>query len=147
MRAFVFHREFAPPLERDPRSVCRSSAGSSRSTTTRERADARRCGRVRGRAGGRVAERDFGPRSADDLYILYTGGTTGMPKGVMWRAEDIFFGAFGGGNLGDAPITEPEQITESLRPRAGARLPACPFMHGTAHWMAFGDALHRAAPS
>ena len=40
-------------------------------------------------------ERGFEPRSADDLYILYTGGTTGMPKGVMWRAEDVFFGALG----------------------------------------------------
>src|SRR5699024_1211794 len=36
------------------------------------------------------AERDFGPRSADDLYLLYTGGTTGKPKGVMWRHEDIW---------------------------------------------------------
>src|SRR5512143_1006805 len=34
--------------------------------------------------------------SPDDLYILYTGGTTGMPKGVLWRQEDIFFGALGG---------------------------------------------------
>jgi fatty-acyl-CoA synthase len=81
--------------------------------------------------------RDFAPRSADDLYILYTGGTTGMPKGVMWRAEDIFFGAFGGGNLGDVPIATPEDIGESLEPHRRG-LPACPFMHGTAHWMAFG---------
>ena len=55
----------------------------------------------------------------------------------MWRAEDIFFGAFGGGNLGDAPITTPEQVVDSFDlHRRG--LPACPFMHGTAHWMAFG---------
>jgi fatty-acyl-CoA synthase len=59
-----------------------------------------------------------------------------MPKGVMWRAEDIFFGAFGGGNLGDAPISAPEQVVDTFDlHRRG--LPACPFMHGTAHWMAF----------
>ncbi len=37
-------------------------------------------------------------RSADDLYCVYTGGTTGMPKGVLWRHEDIFFAAMGGGD-------------------------------------------------
>ncbi|MGH7291116.1 MAG: AMP-binding protein, partial [Myxococcota bacterium] len=41
--------------------------------------------------------RDFAPRSGDDLYVLYTGGTTGLPKGVVWRQEDIFFAAVGGG--------------------------------------------------
>ena len=44
------------------------------------------------------AERDFAGRSGDDLYIAYTGGTTGMPKGVVWRHEDIFFAAMGGGD-------------------------------------------------
>ncbi|MEX0949701.1 MAG: acyl-CoA synthetase [Acidimicrobiia bacterium] len=81
--------------------------------------------------------RDFGPRSADDLYILYTGGTTGMPKGVMWRHEDIFFAALGGGGLGN-PISAPEEISERARGGFTRCLPACPFMHGTAHWLAFG---------
>ena len=81
-------------------------------------------------------DRDFAPRSPDDLYILYTGGTTGMPKGVMWRHEDIFFGAFGGGGL-DAPITTPDEIADRARAGGLRCLPACPFMHGTAHWMAF----------
>src|SRR5215470_17678295 len=41
-------------------------------------------------------ERDFGPRSADDVYMIYTGGTTGQPKGVMWRHEDIWRTLAGG---------------------------------------------------
>ena len=73
-------------------------------------------------------------RSGDDRYILYTGGTTGPPKGVVWRHEDIFFAALGGG--GDPPITSPEELGERA-PRGRTRmLPACPFMHGSAHWMA-----------
>ena len=41
-------------------------------------------------------ERDFGERSEDDIYLLYTGGTTGFPKGVMWRHEDVYRVLFGG---------------------------------------------------
>ncbi|HUI49404.1 MAG TPA: acyl-CoA synthetase [Acidimicrobiia bacterium] len=83
------------------------------------------------------AERDFPPRSADDLYLLYTGGTTGMPKGVMWRHVDLFFGAMAGAGGGGAPIRTPEEIAERCRESRTKCVPICPFMHGTAHWMAF----------
>ena len=56
-----------------------------------------------------VPRTDFPTRSGDDLYILYTGGTTGMPKGVMWRQEDMFFATLGGGNPGGEPLTDPER--------------------------------------
>jgi acyl-CoA synthetase (AMP-forming)/AMP-acid ligase II len=83
------------------------------------------------------AANDFPPRSADDLYILYTGGTTGMPKGVMWRHEDIFSAALGGaGTLTGVPIVTPEQLAPLAVNGRIRGLPACPFMHGTAHWMA-----------
>ena len=74
--------------------------------------------------------RDLSP---DDLYILYTGGTTGMPKGVLWRQEDIFRAAMGGPA---PPATLEEAVT---RAKAGGvrSLPAPPFMHGAAHWVAF----------
>ena len=83
--------------------------------------------------------RDFATRSADDLYCVYTGGTTGMPKGVVWRHEDIFFAAMGGGDalaLGNV-IGSPEELaTRVMRPGMTA-LPCPPFMHSSAHWLAF----------
>ncbi|MCW5829827.1 MAG: acyl-CoA synthetase [Deltaproteobacteria bacterium] len=77
--------------------------------------------------------------SPDDLYILYTGGTTGMPKGVMWRQEDIFFAAMGGtlptGQRIES-IAQMVQLAKGLGPMLRA-LPAPPFMHGASHWVAF----------
>src|SRR5689334_16821553 len=66
--------------------------------------------------------RDFGPRSPDDRYVLYTGGTTGRPKGVVWRQEDMFFGGLGSGNPGGPPITAPEEIRASVLDNPAQRL-------------------------
>ncbi len=75
--------------------------------------------------------------SPDDLYILYTGGTTGMPKGVLWRQGDIFPAALGGRDLsGNEWATLDDLVAVALD--GGAKLvPAAPFMHGAAHWLAF----------
>jgi acyl-CoA synthetase (AMP-forming)/AMP-acid ligase II len=80
--------------------------------------------------------------SADDLYILYTGGTTGMPKGVLWRQEDIFFGALGGQPLGGEKFASVDALVEAAKQGTLRALPAPPFMHGAAHWMAF-NCLHQ----
>ena len=77
------------------------------------------------------------PRSPDDLYILYTGGTTGMPKGVMWRQEDIFFAAMGGGGWGAAPIATAVELAGRIGTDEAARIPmlvVAPLMHGNAQW-------------
>ena len=84
-------------------------------------------------------------RSNDDLLILYTGGTTGMPKGVMWRMEDLFFVLGGGGNffLGTPPCDRPEQAAERVLAAIASGDPAsapltniaaAPLMHGTAQF-------------
>ena len=80
-------------------------------------------------------------RSGDDRYLLYTGGTTGLPKGVVWRHEDLLFAALGGGNPGGDPVTAPEQVVERARDGRTRCLPASPFTHGTAHWMALSTLL------
>lgn len=83
---------------------------------------------------GQSDARDFGPRSNDDLFIVYTGGTTGMPKGVMWRHEDLFFAALQGGSPGGEPVESVEQLVEQAVEGWYARtmLPCAPFIHGSA---------------
>ena len=80
-------------------------------------------------------------RSNDDLYLLYTGGTTGMPKGVMWRHEDLFFGVIGGAGVprrGIRRLDDPTDIGSWARKGTGVdrRLPLAPLMHGLAQWTA-----------
>ena len=100
-------------------------------------------------AGGAVAyedalasvpdDRRTGRRSPDDLYILYTGGTTGMPKGVVWRHEDIFFAAMGGNGFGAGPVRSPAEVVERVAAE-DARMVAmvtAPMMHGAAQWVTF----------
>ncbi|MGH9274651.1 MAG: AMP-binding protein, partial [Acidimicrobiales bacterium] len=67
--------------------------------------------------------------SPDDLYILYTGGTTGLPKGVLWRQADFLAAC-----LGIAETTD--ELVEAATTGSLRALPAPPFMHGAAHWNA-----------
>ena len=85
-----------------------------------------------------VTDRQFHALSPDDLYVLYTGGTTGMPKGVLWRQADIFVGAMGGRRLDTGEEWASLDELADNAANGGTRLmPAPPFMHGAAHWMAF----------
>jgi acyl-CoA synthetase (AMP-forming)/AMP-acid ligase II len=73
----------------------------------------------------------------DDLYILYTGGTTGMPKGVLWRQGDIYPAALGGRQLATGEEwPDLAAVAANARDGGGRALPAAPFMHGAAHWLA-----------
>jgi len=81
-------------------------------------------------------------RSGDNLLLLYTGGTTGMPKGVMWRQDDLFnvLGAGGQAARGVPPVTSVEEAADRLDPegpRPPLTLVCCPLMHGTGQFSAF----------
>jgi acyl-CoA synthetase (AMP-forming)/AMP-acid ligase II len=94
-------------------------------------------------AGG-SPERDFEPRSGDDRYILYTGGTTGMPKGVVWPQRNVFF-ALGGGidALTGVRMDRPEQMVEKGLAAGGqlSFLPIAPLMHGATQWAVMGQSF------
>ncbi|MFJ8789921.1 acyl-CoA synthetase [Streptomyces sp. NPDC102462] len=84
-------------------------------------------------------ERGFPARSGDDQFIIYTGGTTGMPKGVMWRQEDLFFAGLGGGAPTGEPVGTPEELAQRVA-AGGAGItffPTPPLMHGTSTLTAF----------
>jgi 3-oxocholest-4-en-26-oate---CoA ligase len=84
------------------------------------------------------AERDFEERSPDDLYILFTGGTTGQPKGVMWRHEDVWR-VLGGGIDFYTGQPLPDEWAQSQKGKDSpgmTRLACAPLIHGAAQWAA-----------
>jgi len=87
---------------------------------------------------GASPERKFEARSGDDSYLLYTGGTTGLPKGVMWTQKDVIF-ALGGGidPYTGVPAERPEDFLDKIKADGEGmlkQLPLAPLMHGAAQW-------------
>jgi acyl-CoA synthetase (AMP-forming)/AMP-acid ligase II len=131
----VHHREFAPRVAavrdamKDQRLFLAVDDGSGAETDSEDYEQA---------LAASSQERGFPERSPDDVYIIYTGGTTGMPKGVMWRHEDLFFAGMGGGFPTARPAATPEEVPE--RAAAGGvvtMMPAAPLIHGAAQLASF----------
>ncbi|MEX0767713.1 MAG: acyl-CoA synthetase [Microthrixaceae bacterium] len=76
-------------------------------------------------------------RGDDDLYLLYTGGTTGMPKGVIWRQADAFFGCIGGGDpmRMSGPVSSPEETLDRIIEFDFVFYALAPLMHAAAQWV------------
>ena len=88
-------------------------------------------------AGASTAKPDVTP-NGDDLYIVYTGGTTGMPKGVLWRSADIFVAAMGGRKQDGNELGSLDELREQVKGGEALRgLVGPPFMHGAAQWSSF----------
>jgi len=136
-RAIIYHASFAPTLQRilanlPPMALLLQvddGSGEALLPGARDYEQAL--------AGASDAKLDL-VTTDDDLYMVYTGGTTGMPKGVLWRSEDIFFGALGGRVPGSEPVTSMAEVVQRAPGGEAVRLlPAPPLMHGAGHWTSF----------
>jgi acyl-CoA synthetase (AMP-forming)/AMP-acid ligase II len=143
LKALVYQREFAPRV----RNVLSDLPLLSHSIVIEDGSGADLAGlhsvEYEAAMASGSPERDFGPRSPDDRYILYTGGTTGMPKGVVWRHEDVFF-ALGGGidPVTNTKVDRPEALVARAEEREpGTMLPIAPLMHGACQWSVMGGAF------
>jgi 3-oxocholest-4-en-26-oate---CoA ligase len=140
LRALAYHRQFAPRVDavrRDVDGLERFVVVDDGSTATAVPGSIA----YEDALAKASAARDFTGRSNDDVYIAYTGGTTGLPKGVVWRHEDIFFAAMGGGDpaLSEGPIGAPEELPGRILPVGARMLIAPPLMHVSAQWGAFSS--------
>ena len=91
---------------------------------------------------GSSAEKPNVEPSPDDLYILYTGGTTGMPKGVLWRQADILVAALGGRAADGRILQTLDDYVTRAKSVTMKTFPAAPYMHGAGHWIAL-SAFHQ----
>jgi acyl-CoA synthetase (AMP-forming)/AMP-acid ligase II len=137
--AVFFHASFAPLLEQIRADLPKVKVWYAVDDGTLVPSWAARYDEVAGRTAGRVVP-PWG-RSPDDLLLLYTGGTTGMPKGVMWRQDDLVNVLGAGGNpfVGAPPASGVEELRDRLEAgqKGMSSLPACPLMHGTGQFSAF----------
>ena len=142
LKALVHQREFSPlvaallPDLPDLRHVIVVEDGSGAPDPSPDAVDYEKA------IAGQSTERDFGPRSGQDIYILYTGGTTGMPKGVVWTHQNVFY-ALGGGT---DPVMNTRIEDPSLMAAKGANgglvhLPVAPLMHGATQWCVMGQSF------
>ena len=130
-KAVIFHSRFAPTLQRIRHKLPKVSLWLQVDDESGESLmpDALEYERALADATPAPPSSDLSP---DDLYILYTGGTTGMPKGVLWRQEDIIRAALYSGEIQGL-----DGIVKRAKEGGIRSLPAPPFMHGAAHWVAF----------
>ncbi len=136
--ALVFHRQYGPTVE----AIAPRIGTLNHLIVVEDGTDAAvPAGAVEYEAALAAASdtRDFPGRSGDDVFIAYTGGTTGMPKGVRWRHEDLFFAALGAGDptLDKGPLQDPDGLAERISDWPIVQLCAPPLMHVSAHWGAF----------